>query len=64
MSRSSHLDITCLVYQERFPTWRGDIHIESHCGVEYQTRTGQLVEEPICGPGAKVDVGQFQRSYG
>ena len=29
-------------------SWRGDIGVECRCGAEYQARTGQLIEEPIC----------------
>jgi hypothetical protein len=35
--------------EEKIPTWRPDIRVECYCGAEYHTRTGQLVEEPICG---------------
>jgi hypothetical protein len=45
----SHQVITCLVCEERIRTWRGDIRVECRCGVEYHARSGQLVEEPICG---------------
>jgi hypothetical protein len=41
--------ITCLICKERIPTWRGDIRVECRSGAEYQARTGQLVEETICG---------------
>jgi len=41
--------ITCGVCEALIPTWRGDIRVECQCGVEYHARTGQLVEEAICG---------------
>ncbi|HEY4867671.1 MAG TPA: hypothetical protein VIK45_19390 [Candidatus Dormibacteraeota bacterium] len=46
---SSHVVITCLVCEEKIRTWRGEVGVECQCGAEYQARTGQLVEEPICG---------------
>jgi hypothetical protein len=39
----------CLVCEEKIRTWRGDIRVECRSGAEYHARTGQLVEEPICG---------------
>jgi predicted amidophosphoribosyltransferase len=43
------LVITCLVCEEKIQTWRGDICVECRSGAEYHARSGQLVEEPICG---------------
>jgi hypothetical protein len=45
----SHLVITCLVCEERIRTWRADIRVECRCVAEYYARSGQLVEDPICG---------------
>ena len=46
---SSHVVITCLVCEEKIPTWRGDVRVECQCGGEYHACTAQVVEEPICG---------------
>jgi hypothetical protein len=49
VSGGSHLVLTCLICEEKIPTRRGDIRVECRCGAEYRARTGQLVDEPICG---------------
>jgi hypothetical protein len=43
------LVITCLVFEEKTRTWRDDIRVECRWGAEYHARSGQLVDEPICG---------------
>jgi hypothetical protein len=53
--RKLTLVITRLVCEEKVETWRGDIRVERRCGAEHQARTGQLVEEPICGLLSTVD---------
>ena len=41
---SSHVVITCLVCEEKIPTWRDDVRVECQCGAEYHAPGGQLVE--------------------
>ena len=45
----SHVVITCLVCEDKIPTWRDDVRVECQCGAEYHACIAQGVEEPICG---------------